>query len=123
MKMKVALKDYLRNYKSEISLNGLGFFPDEIHPKLMHVNIIDNDKILEKIHKETEQMFIKFGYKQEKRIFTPHLTLVRIRDVNYSIFEKVILKYKNYDFGTLNGFSVDIIESKLTSQGPIYNIF
>jgi len=121
--IKAALKDYLREYRSTLVFEGLGCFPDSRQPKVMHINIMNNDKMLQKIHKATEEILKRFGYKPENRPFHPHLTLVRIKDINHELFRQSFGKYKDYYFGEMDSFKVCLLESKLTPRGPVYKLF
>lgn len=123
IELKDQLKNYLIEYSSEIVLKGLGFFPTISNPNVMHIKIYNRDNILSNIFNTTRDIISNSGIRTEKRKFTPHLTLVRIKDFNPDGLLNLANKYKDFNFGMMENFSVNLIESRLTPNGPIYKIF
>lgn len=122
-KMKNALSGLLGEYQCRIVLSGLGAFPKLKNPRVLFANIINYDESLLKIHKETKGILSRFNYKEDKEIFKPHLTLVRIKDLKQREFADLIASYKDYHLASFDTVSVELIQSKLTPKGPIYNLY
>lgn len=97
----------------EVSLKGLGFFPDIKRPRVLWIGV---DKGKERIKEFYERLVLKLeplNIDREKR-FSPHLTIGRIK------FGKV--NYENIEYES-EIFSVDdfiLFSSTLTEKGPIY---
>lgn len=117
------LNPFLKEYESEILLNGLGCFPSKRSPRVLFVKILENNGILNEIHRNCAKILNELNFEVERREFHPHLTLLRIKTYKIGLFQKNIEKYENFDFGKVNKFNVDLIESKLTKEGPIYKVY
>ncbi len=114
------LKSILKEYTYELTLKGLGCFPSLNSPRVLFVNIIESDKLLKQIHAGCSDVLRKFNIEIEQREYKPHLTLIRIKSFKLNFFHKSFRKYENFDFGGVEKFKVELIESRLTSDGPIY---
>jgi RNA 2',3'-cyclic 3'-phosphodiesterase len=119
--IKYNLGNYLKTHNSGLLIQGLGVFPKIKRANVLFTNIYCMDKIIFEIQKQIEKVMQKFGFQPEKREFTPHLTLQRIKKSDTSELKILLDKYKSHKFGYLDSFSVDLIESKLTPKGPIYS--
>lgn len=121
-KIIASLRDCLTFYSFPLELKGLGCFPNQQRPNVLFANIIDSQKILPKIHSEMDKILLDYGFEPEKRKFTPHLTLQRLKFADNDLFKKNIEKFKDVLFAEQTGFEVNMLESKLTPAGPIYTI-
>jgi 2'-5' RNA ligase len=63
-----------------VSLTGLGCFPNMRRPRVIWVGIGGNVETLTQLQRSVDSELSRMGFKREKRGFTPHLTLARIRD-------------------------------------------
>ena len=108
-----------------IEAGGLGVFPNIKHIQIIWVGLAGELVKLEQLQKRIEEMLATLGFPSEKRPFTPHLTLARVRDyarpddrlalgdlITKTSFEQ---KYK------INVNSFFLIKSQLTREGPIYS--
>jgi len=120
--IKKGLKVYLNEYQHELSFKGLGCFPNVKHPRVLFVNIIDGEGILKKIHNNCAQVLKKLGIEVDERPFHPHLTLLRIKSYKSSEFQERLQKLSAIDLGKIEKFKVELIESQLTKDGPIYKV-
>jgi RNA 2',3'-cyclic 3'-phosphodiesterase len=116
------LKGITGIYEFSLELRGLSAFPDRRNPRILYMGIYNSDGIIIKKQKEMESVLGKHGFEAEKRKFKPHLTLARIKSSERE-FGSMIEEYSERDFGKMSGFSIDLINSKLTSGGPIYSKF
>ena len=105
---------------AKLDFRGLGFFPNEKHPRVFwagikaspNLNILAAD-----IDKATE----KLGIPVEKRPFSPHVTLARFEPP--PLPEKLraaIRENAARDFGSLRTSQFHLIESKLKPTGAEY---
>lgn len=108
-------------YSSSLELRGIGVFPNLRRPRILHIPILSNN-LLQKIYKDIGSVLDSLGFKTEEKKYKPHLTLQRIKDYDKEKFRDVLNKYKDYDFGEMNSFKVSLIQSKLTSRGPVYRV-
>jgi len=99
--------------KFNISIAGIKFIPNEKYIRVIVLDAFDNLGTLLEISKE-----IKFCIGGDAK--PPHLTLCRIKKIN----KDVVSKLQNID-SYCGGFqiaSVQLIESRLSRSGPVYNI-
>lgn len=114
------LEPILKEYSYELTLHGLGCFPSLNSPRVLYVNIKESEKLLKQIHTSCSEVLTKLNFEIEQREYKPHLTLLRIKSFKLNFFRKSFKKYENFDFGVVEEFKVELIESRLTSEGPIY---
>ena len=102
----------------EVSLKGVGVFPNISNPRVVWVGV-ESDEILN-LAEEIDFNLSKLGFEKEKRKFVPHLTLGRLRDKKgKQIIKEFLDKYKNLKMK----FYVDkitLFKSKLSPKGPTY---
>ena len=104
----------------DIKLEGTGVFPNTNYLKVIWVGI-KNGQQLEEISNKIDKNLNELGIKKEKRKFSAHLTIARIKSANNKDkILKIIGKYKNYNFGIINVHSIKLKKSVLTPKGPIY---
>jgi 2'-5' RNA ligase len=118
--MQDALKTQLISYDSKLIIRGLGVFPGLSNPRVMFSKIENPDKLVDKKQKEIERILFHFGFKPEQKQFKAHVTLQRIKFAQNLEFRKCISDYEDFEFGTMDKFSIDLIESRLTTSGPVY---
>lgn len=102
--------------KFKLTLNKIGFFPDEKKPRIVWIGFKDNRDLIDlqnQVNKATS------SYKQDHE-FSPHLTLARMKFIADK--QGFLKKMKDIKIKELE-FSVDsfkLIKSELTPKGPIY---
>jgi 2'-5' RNA ligase len=116
------IKGILKNIKLKsfkVKLNKIGIFPNENQIRVVWVGLKPEEKILELQRKIDESLLKLFPTDQR---FISHLTLGRVK----------LVKQKNEFIEKLNNFDVEemsfeinefeLIKSKLTKDGPSYEI-
>lgn len=108
-----------------LDCSGVGVFPTIRQPKVVWIGLKLQPELL-KLQKEIDNSLIEFGYEQEKREFSPHLSLGRVNSY-LKAEEKVFLtgKMKEYLGSKVTSFSVEeiqLIRSDIKPSGPIYTI-
>jgi RNA 2',3'-cyclic 3'-phosphodiesterase len=76
--VKTALAAIAPVGKFTLTIKGFGFFPDEQRPEVLWAGI-EAQGPLANLVKSVETAMSRLGFPQEKRPFTPHLTLARIK--------------------------------------------
>ncbi|MFX1491241.1 MAG: RNA 2',3'-cyclic phosphodiesterase [Promethearchaeota archaeon] len=62
------------------------------------------------------------GFPSEKRKYTPHLTIVRVRSgENRAQLMRLVDEHANHNFGTFKAQAIKLKKSTLTPKGPIYD--
>lgn len=118
------LAETLKQEPFEISMGGLGAFPNTRHPRVIWVGV-EAPEELYSLQRAIEMQSIRLGYSPDKRPFSAHLTLGRVArhasPAQVRIISKVI---NNYHLGFLGVARVDhiaLFKSDLKPTGPIYS--
>jgi 2'-5' RNA ligase len=77
--MKRALASVPPTGSIEIAVKGLGWFPSERRPRVFWAGV-DGGEALRTLARATEAAVAELGVPLEKRDYSPHLTLARIRE-------------------------------------------
>ncbi|MFO7678017.1 MAG: RNA 2',3'-cyclic phosphodiesterase [Thermoplasmatota archaeon] len=103
-----------------INLQGTGVFPNQKYIKVVWIGIQQADAMKTMAY-ELNNSLSQIGFKKEKKEFTPHLTLGRVKtSKNKQQLLDVVKRYENTHFGTQQIQSISLKKSVLTSSGPIY---
>jgi 2'-5' RNA ligase len=103
------------------TLVGTGTFPDLRRPRIIWIGIKDHDNFL-KIAKEVERAMEQEGFDKEKRPFSPHITVGRVRSLKgIDKLSMELVKYKGMDFGSQSADSIHLMKSTLKKGGAEYN--
>jgi RNA 2',3'-cyclic 3'-phosphodiesterase len=103
-----------------LQFRGLGFFPNEKHPRVFWAGI-EASPNLKILAAEIEQATEKLGIQREKRPFSPHLTLARFEPPRLpEQLRAAIQQHAARNFGSLRTSQFHLIESKLKPSGAEY---
>lgn len=108
----------------ELSVRGLGVFPDPRRVRVVWVGLEGELDPLIGIQKRLSSGLQTLGFVPEARPFTPHLTLARIRDdASPNDREAVgrLVGATAFDAGSFTVESISLMKSQLTRQGAIYS--
>ncbi len=114
----------LENYNLEYTLKGIGMFPGKKNPSVIWTGLQTDLKRIREMLNSIEALTKKYGIREEKRSFIPHLTIARVRkgrkltEKMYSYLEQ----YQDTDFGSSRFTSLRLYQSKLTPKGPEYTV-
>ncbi|HDO19463.1 MAG TPA: RNA 2',3'-cyclic phosphodiesterase [Thermoplasmatales archaeon] len=101
-------------------LKGVGVFPNMKRINVIWVGIEDGNEIVT-IANRLEEELHRLGYKKERREFSPHVTVARVKSVeNKNELISTLEKYANRTFGKVIVSSIKLKKSELTPKGPIY---
>lgn len=64
----------------ELEVGGVGAFPNLRNPRVLWVGLGGDIDRLQVLHTSLEEKLIRLGFTKESRVFTPHLTLARLRE-------------------------------------------
>jgi len=120
-KIKRALRVACSGYKNfTLEAKGMGIFPDRRRPRVLWVDIKENDS-LKSLQRAIEDAMVSTGFERDERGFSPHLTIARFRSSAEigQLYDKIQL-YKERYFGTMNVDSVLLMESRLRPAGAEY---
>lgn len=102
-------------------LSGLGVFPGTKQPRVLWVGLEDPDKKIVRLAESVDSALGNIGFAKEKRAFTPHITLGRLRSgKNVSSLMGRLQSYTLPPGIKQTIAHITVFKSTLTSQGPIY---
>lgn len=104
-----------------IKIAGIGCFPDRKRPRVIWIGI-EKAETLQKLNRDVEQEMVQYGYEAEKRVFSPHLTIGRVRS-SKGIPEllKKFDEFAAFSFNDLNIRNITLIKSTLKPAGAEYS--
>ncbi len=105
----------------EIEIAGVGSFPNKRKPRIIWIGVTKNASEVLKLKNGIDSSLVEIGYQLEKREYTPHATIARVRFVKDSKRIADNLEYLvNEAAGTMPVTKFKMMKSTLTSSGPIY---
>jgi RNA 2',3'-cyclic 3'-phosphodiesterase len=119
-----AIRSALAGVRSEqpvtLDFHGLGFFPNEKHPRVFWAGI-EASPNLKTLAADIDRAAEKLGIPAEKRPFSPHLTLARFEPPRLpEKLRAAIQENAAPNFGSLRAGRFHLIESKLKPAGAEY---
>ena len=104
----------------EISLNGVGGFPNLKNPRVIWIGIQKNGvEKLGALAKEIEAKLALLGFENDKK-FKPHLTIFRVKK-RIGDVSSIIKDYETTNFGTEIVSKIKLKKSVLSPKGPEYS--
>ncbi len=108
----------------ELQISGLGCFPNMRRVQIVWVGLSGELEKLQSLQKNIESFVSPLGFPTEKRPFTPHLTLARVREYatpeQRQILGEAIIKTKIESNLIIKVASISLMRSQLTPSGAIY---
>jgi len=106
-----------------VHLSGLGSFPNLKSPRVVWVGVSEGKQELKNLSERIEENLSYIGFAKEKREFSAHLTIGRVRSPKGK--EKLVKKIEELENSDVGEFSVDkvlLMESQLSPKGPTYRV-
>ena len=115
-----ALSSVQSKQNVDVHFLGLGFFPNEKRPSVLSAGVEPSTN-LRTLAGDIDRVLEASGIPREKRAFTPHLTLARLKDSGLpEKLRTAIQQNATRDFGALNAHEFHLIESQLKPSGAEY---
>jgi 2'-5' RNA ligase len=103
----------------EIGARGVGAYPDERRPHVLWVGVHDGSGTLAAIAEATDAAMGDIGFPREKRAFSPHVTIGRVKDPAGGVHD-ICAPFRGADFGASPVREVILYESVMKSTGSEY---
>ena len=101
----------------------IGCFPNLNYPKILWLGFSDPDGQLHKLVENIEFQLQKIGFKTEKRKFSPHLTIGRVKPLKgKKDIIRMIHEEKNVSCDDICVTCFKLIKSDLKPSGPEYSV-
>jgi 2'-5' RNA ligase len=103
-----------------ISIRGLGFFPNPRAPRVFWAGVEPPAGLVD-LAAETERALASLGVESERRAYSPHLTLARIKEpVPLATLHRAISELPSTDFGSFTADRFHLYRSQLQRGGSVY---
>jgi 2'-5' RNA ligase len=113
----------IRLPRFNILLSGMGCFPNPNYIRVVWIGITQSKEQLIQLANQVRSQTTSLGFPKEKRSFSPHLTIARLKRVTNTTKEHVktlIRQWEDTDFGVQYIDRFILKKSTLTPKGPIY---
>lgn len=104
-----------------LRLEGLQAFPNPRRPRVLYTGIVEGSEGLTALAARIEEEIAPLGFPTEKRSFTPHVTLGRIRDpAKAARIGAALAGLEPLPVAAFEVSSVELMRSQLHPKGSIY---
>jgi len=107
----------------EISVGKMGVFPNFSRPRVIWIGVEDNGT-LSSLQRSVERAASQIGSAQEKRRFSAHLTLGRVRQGIRSEarnqIRDVVEENSGLELGNIHVDAIHLFQSELKAKGAVY---
>jgi len=118
----IVKKAAAKHKQFELDIKSVGHFGGRI-ARVLWVGSRDLSNTLIELQKDIEKQLASAGWPEEKREFSGHLTLCRVKDSKAGAkLARISREYKDYTLGTMSVDSVSVYQSQLTPAGPVYTV-
>jgi 2'-5' RNA ligase len=106
----------------DVKIQGVGVFPHLRYPRVVWVGITEGSEQMRSIFSQLEPRLRKLGFAPDRKGFSPHLTIARVRSgSNKAELGKCVSENANSEFGVIRTECLKLKRSNLTPKGPIYS--
>lgn len=106
----------------EITVGGVGAFPNKKRPRVVWIGVTQQEQQVRELKLEIDSLLQSVGYKPERRKYTPHATIARIRHVkDTGVIARNLDELADESIGTMTISGFNMMKSTLTPSGPIYD--
>jgi 2'-5' RNA ligase len=111
----------IKKKQFRISVKGIDAFPGTKSPRVIWAGIEKGAKEVEELHREIDTVLAKFRLEKDEK-FACHYTIARVKYIkDKTILSKALQRYNDREFGSFTADGMDLMESKLTPNGPVYS--
>jgi RNA 2',3'-cyclic 3'-phosphodiesterase len=103
----------------EVTIAGFGYFPNPHNPRTLFAAVRAGLELAE-LAARIDEGLRPLGVAHEKRPYSPHLTLARIKNENIRELREHIAHMTNFDFGTFQVSEFHLYLSKTGPSGSLY---
>ncbi|HID55700.1 TPA: RNA 2',3'-cyclic phosphodiesterase [Candidatus Poribacteria bacterium] len=101
-----------------IRFSEVGVFPDPRRPRVLWVGLGQGEEEMRRMANAIEEAMERLGFERERRPFTPHLTLARIKSP--SNLTGLLNDFRMPDVSPVRVSRFSLIRSQLDPKGAIY---
>jgi len=106
----------------DITITGLGVFPSLKRPRVIWIGIVEGANPLISLQASVVEEMTNLGYESEKRAYSPHITLGRVKSAkNVDKLISSLEAAREFRAGNFRATEIHLIRSILSSEGPSYS--
>ena len=118
--IRAALSEIRSDARVDLSVRGLGFFPNESQPRVLWAGLNASSN-LTSLAGDIDRALESQGMAREQRAFTPHVTLARLEPAGLDEKSRGAIRQNGErDFGSFQTHEIHLIESKTKPSGAEY---
>ena len=107
----------------DLEARGAAAFPAPDRPRTLWIGAGAGAQAMVALHDAIQRKLTRLGYRSEHRRFVPHITLGRVgRDSPPRPLVRELAGLAEYEAGSMLVDEVTVFASKLTSDGPLYEV-
>lgn len=115
-----ALRPAIDRRPFDLQFNGAGAFPLHGAPRVLWAGVTAGIDDLVALEVEVSTRLQQIGLPPDDRVFSPHLTLARVREAAGLPREAVLAGLEQAPVGTTHVDAITLFESRLSPTGPTY---
>lgn len=104
----------------DCTFGGYGTFPEGDYISVVWLGVEEGGEELTRLHEAVEAAAVDLGFDPERHSFTPHVTLARMEHAAEKARVRRVVAERDPQAGPLRVDGVDLVESTLTADGPVY---
>jgi RNA 2',3'-cyclic 3'-phosphodiesterase len=106
-----------------LTVAGVGGFPSARQPRVVWTGVSPRDGAIQQLYRHAEDAARGIGLEAEKRRYTPHITLGRLRDPKEAgDLPVLIAREMEFAAGDIHVSRVALFRSKLSPKGATYTV-
>ncbi|MCJ7498768.1 RNA 2',3'-cyclic phosphodiesterase [bacterium] len=104
-----------------ITVTGAGAYPSLRRPRVLWAGVVENSGTLKRLVKNIEEEVEKLGWERERRAFSPHITIGRVKgNMNIARLTAAIKEIKDAYWGDQEVGELVLYSSELKPGGAVY---
>lgn len=117
-----AMSDALKGTEPfRLDIAGAGTFPNPKWPRVVWIGVSGQTDRLSVVQSSIEDAMAALGFEREARVFTPHLTLGRIKQIHSrDLWLRALDDIKDVKLGPVDVECVSLMRSELRRTGAVY---
>lgn len=106
----------------DLRVQGCGAFPPSGPPRVFWLGLAEGVESMRRVYDEVKDRLVPLGFEPEKRPYSPHLTIARVKDVDKGAARRVreTLADLPADCGSCRVSAVTLFRSSLSPKGASY---
>ena len=103
-----------------VSVCGTGTFPNDRRPRVLWIGVEQGVEKLKTLALKIDETLSELGFEKEKRAYSAHLTLGRVRSPNRIASTVESMHTLGFDGGTFDVGEIFVMKSDLKPTGAVY---